>query len=688
MNIRNKFLLENNLVIVPSNIRGNASTKAMFGTVISNMVNFGYIPNAKLYSTLSALDANSLIQFWNELKPAFESVTGANKKMDRHIVYKNFPQEILDMSTGEYWIKQILMYWGLPNDLFTQDEKPRDTLLENTKLKVLQEASSNSLQSLYDQLLGNPSKWTKAQQQYVLDLLATREIILDLIKIPFKENLVFAAAEAVKTKAPLVTRSAMDILRLGVALSDGDFSLKENSKFKSFSRSTRRFLLALLENASNLEEDMARDMSRWKKFMRALRPGDNGNRFPKVIVAYSSLYQGSVKSFNAQVETLISSKDEKVLALLENRPGDFMRRLQVLLQLFGRKAVKSFEKVALKLKIMQLLKLRRYFATIQGRSHRTIAPKGNWTKLKILPNEINVRQVLFGNIVKIIDEIVKNKIITKIPSVKLDPRVENVAIQGNDAELTPYGRNTKFAIPDGVTFIRTASYWKAPEMGNIWFDNGINFFDDKWNALGTCCWNSSTTGLGYSVFSGDPTSSKTVTGEACQMIDIYLDKAKNAGVRYAVWNILCYSGKSFDEVEAVHAAMQWGESSQKGGTFEPSRCQLSFPVKGKSKTKYIAIIDVLERQVIYIDANLKGAVHSAASNTKTLTETMPAYMEYLETQPTIMDLFRDIPPSNDGVPILYDDEGIDIKTKRAYVFKPLNENNEFTQINVSELLTL
>ena len=684
-----KFLLEHNLVVVPPSITRTLASRAMLGTVIANVMHYGYVPSASLYQALAALDTQPLIDFWDGLKPALENVTGADKKMDQHIVYKNFPQEVLDMSDGEYWIKQILMYWGLPNDWFTQEEEQRDSLLEDTELTVLQAASDDSLQTQYNQLLALPSKWTGAQKAYAVDLLDI--VALDLAKVPFKENLVFVAVEAVKVGAKLTTRSATDVLRLGVALSDGDYTLKENSKFATFSRSTRRFLLGLLENASNLEEDMARDKSKWKKFMRALRPGDYAKRFPRVINAYNALYTDSVKSFNALVEMLITSRNEKVLNLLETRPGDFARRLQVLIQLFGRKAVTSFASVAPKLKVIQLLKLRRYFETIQGRSYRTIAPKGNWNKLKVMPSEINAKPMLFKSIVKIIDGTVKAKIATKVSSVNLDPRVANIAIQGNDSELTPYGRNTKFFIPDGVTFIRTASYWKFPTggFGNVWFDNGFNFFDENWSSVGTCCWNANPAGnLQYAVFSGDPTNSKTASGEACQMIDLYLDKAVKAGVRYAVWNILCFSNKSFDEAESVHAALQWGEKPQSGKTFEPSRCQLSFPVTGKNHTKYIAIIDIVDRTVIYVDANLKGNVRSADSNTQSLTETMPAYMEYLETQPTIADLFRGIPQADDGIPILYDDKDVNIQTEQAYVFKPLNENNEFTQVDVSELLSL
>jgi len=668
--------------------RAISAGNPMLATVLANFIYYGYLPSKELYKTMSLLNRHQLTDFWDGLKPALEEITGADKRMGDHIVYKNFPSEVLDMTTSEYWTRQILMYWGLPNDMVTQEEVARDSLLENTELTVLQIASSDALQSHYDQLLALPVRWTQSQRDYALGLLD--DVSLDLTKIPFKENLVVAAVEAVKRGANLVTRSATDVLRLGVALSGGDHTLVEPSKFTSFSRPTRRFMMNLLENASNLEEDMARDKGKWKKFMVALRPGDYAKSYPRTVKANDSLYNDRVKSFSATVDALVKTKDDSVLGLLESRPGEFARRLQMLVQLFGRKAVKSFSNVAPSLKVMQLLKLRAHFETIASRKHRTAAPKGNWSKMQILSNSIKVKPGLFKSLIKAMDDAIAEKVSSKVSSVKLDPRVSNVTLQGNDSDLSPFGRNTKFVIPEEMKFIRTASYWKLPSPGgSTWYDNGFNFFDENWKSVGTCCWDTNPSGsLKYAVFSGDSTNSKSANGEACQMIDIYLDKAAEAGVRYAVWNILCFSHLSFDEAKEVHAALQWGEEPQKGKVFEPSRCQLSFPVRGKNHTKYVAVIDIVERTVIYVDANLKGNVSSARTNSSHLEKTMPAYMEYLNTQPTVADLFRDVPKSDQGTPILYDDDGVEINNGQAYVFKPLNESNKFEQLNVSEILGL
>jgi hypothetical protein len=271
--------------------------------------------------------------------------------------------------------------------------------------------------------------------------------------------------------------------------------------------------------------------------------------------------------------------------------------------------------------------------------------------------------------------------------VKLDDRASMVKIQTNGSELAPYGRGTVFPIPENVTFIRTASYWENASNGNNWFDNGWNFFGENWDVKGTLAWNATNFANKAAIFSGDPTNSKTDDGKACQLIDLYIDKLVAAGVRYAVWNVLCYSKIKFSQATDVFAALQWGEDAQKGKLFEPSRAQLAFPLEGDSFTKYVAYIDLVERKLVYMDANLRADVSSACNNAVTLSETMPAFVEYLDSIPSVHDLFKGVARKNGKINVVYDDANVELtKDEKAYVFKPVNEANSFTQINTSELL--
>jgi len=84
---------------------------------------------------------------------------------------------------------------------------------------------------------------------------------------------------------------------------------------------------------------------------------------------------------------------------------------------------------------------------------------------------------------------------------------------------------------------------------------------------------------------------------------------------------------------------------------EPARCQLAFPIRGANYTKYVTYLDTERRAVVYMDANLKASVQSAAQNGATLSAVLPAFTEYLETQPTVGDLLEELPEGDDLHPL-------------------------------------
>lgn len=684
------ILIKNHLVEIPVPESKTNLDLSIVGTIFSNLAYYGFVLSKEATARLLKLSEEQVKTWWTSTERYLKEITGDSKNMDKFVVYKNFPQECLEKTQCEYWVSQILMYVGFPNDYFTQAEVSRDKMFEKLSLKVLQLAKEGSLNAIYENLLKTPVRWTSEQLSYVRYFVTHQKFELNVKLIPFKENLVTILADVMVHNIKVKLSSATDVLRLGVALSEGDVTFKTNTKFKSFARPHRKFLLGQLENCSNLEEDVARDENRWKKFLYALHPGDYW--YTRVNAVYNKLYNGDVTTFNSAVEALIVNRDSGVLKLLQNRPGEFVRRLHNMIDLFSDAAVEAFIVVIPKLKTQQILKIRNYLLTIGTRKFLTIAPQGNWTKLKILPNtKTAINKSQSAKLIRQMDKILAERLNKKFKDgVALCDKTQFVKLQTSDSDLLPYGRGTVFEIPAAIKFIRSASVWKnkafgqTGHYGNLWYDNGWNFFDSDWKNVGNCCWSESRLG-DAAIFSGDPTSSKDVEGNACQMIDLYIDRLIERGVRYAVWNVLCYNRVSFSKSE-VFAALQWGEEAQKGKLFEPARCQLSFPLKGENMTKYIAYVDLVERKLVYIDANLNGQVNSATSNGKILEKLMPAYVEYLNTLPSVYDLFRNVKFRKTGVPITYSDEGVKIKSGKAYVFKPSNKENKYTQVSLAECL--
>lgn len=662
-----------------------AATNSL-ATVLMNLEYYGYALSTEVYSKLRNLSSANLNTWWAALEPELKKVTGDDRNIGDFVVYKNFPAEVIAKSDAEYWMAQILMYWGFPNEFFTQDVTPRKGMdASERKSIMLKLESCDTLPKIFNSLCASPARWKKTEEA---DILFLTDLFIDgsvnLGNISFKENLVFLAKHFINNGKNVSVKSATDVLRLAAGLSDGDISLKEKIRFKSFDRKTRKFLLSSLEKSSNLEDDIARRKNVWKRFLHQLHAGDYKNTYPKVCAAYDNLYNDRLETFNSRVEAGIIAKDKSVLKLLSKRPGEFARRIAHLTNVFGNHAVEAFIKVLPELSVNQIVTLRAHLETSSARFFRVFPPKGSWSKL-----QVGDARTIDNKHVNKISEAMGEVLSKKVSAVKvLDKRMKDITLPNNGSDEGSYNRGTVFKIPDEVEFIRTASYWECKTGGSTWFDNGWNFFDAAWNSVGDCCWTAPKFHDG-AVFSGDPTNSKEMKGRAAQLIDLYPSKLLKSGVRYAVWNVLCYSKIKFADAKDVFAALQWGNDPQAGKLFEPSRCQLSFQLKGNYYTKFVCVIDLETREMIYIDANLKADVHSAGKNGKELSKIMPAFMEYISSLPTVHDLFRNSVDEKDGNGyIIYTDKDVLFdKEEPAYVFKQEGDN-KYKPIDLNKILGL
>lgn len=672
------ILLRHNYIAIPDS-DGHADIESL-ATVMMNLSYYGFALNTEAYNALTKLSTNDMSSWWSSVEASLKEFTGDDKNIGDFVVYKNFPEEVLKKSDAEYWIPQILIYWGFPKEFFTEEVKPREQMNEKVKQIVLQLAKKDTLLNILNSYLRSPARWKDEEFKNVLFLADRYSVSVALIS--FKENLVRLAESMIQKNQCLNITTATDALRLAAGISACDVSLREKVKFISFKKSMRRFLLSTLEKCHNLEEDMARRPDLWKKLIHQLHPGDYKRQFPRVCSVMDDLYKDNLHTFNARIEALILKKDIDTITLLKTRPGDFRRRLAHMLTLFGTPAEEAFvsNEVLSKLTTYQLVSMRRYLETVNSRTKRVFPPKGNWNKLQLGdPRKLDEKSV--QNICSALDKAITDR----LPKVKyLDPNTDMVKLP-NNGEVSQYARGTAFPIPENVQFIRTASYWQKAGKYNTWFDNGWNFFNSDWKNLGTCCWDAKSFQDG-AIFSGDPTNSKEMNGKACQMIDLYIPELKRLRVRYAVWNILCYSNVPFSDAEDVFAALQWGVDRQKGNLFEPSRCQIAFQLKSKQLTKYICVLDLEKMQMIYLDANLDGKVHSAKMNGKLLEKNMPAYMEYINSLPSVHDLFRNSVSNDAEIQVVYSDKDVSLNGELAYVFKPENQENKYKPVDINGLL--
>jgi len=680
------FLIANGYLRVPAasgEADASAALQAQLGTLLANCASYGYAPSIAALELLRKQDRAGLHAFWHMTEPALKRVTGASYNMGEFVVYKNFPDEVLDMSEAGYWIRQICMYVGAPNEWFTTQAIERPMLDERLSVKVLDLAGPDVLERISASLKASRFRWTDLQQEHALHLLATSNVPLDLSVFGFKENGVRVIAASLGQEREILLQDATDVLRLAAQLSDSDVTLRGDVKFSSFNRQRRRQLVTLLEAAPNLEEDLGTRPRLFKQLLSRLHPGDFGAR--RLCAAYDRLYRGDIQTHNARIERLLGARDDQAIALISARPGDFARRLYMLCSNYGALAASTFLERAGSLPTSRLLQLERYLRTIGSRKTLVYPPRGSWSKAQVkenakVPLESGIRSMLAEGIAKILSR----RLALALPEgVALDRQAEKIKLPTNDQELAPYGRGTRFSIPAEVRFVRTASYWQAKREGNVWYDNGWNFLNSQFKPTGTVSWNSPK--ITGAAFSGDPTNTKDSHGRACQLIDLDLDTLAAGGVRYAIWNVLAYSHLKFSEADLVCAALQWGEDARAGGLFEPARAQMVFPLKGGGYTKYVAYLDLQQRELVYMDADLGGTLSSAKGNEARVASLLPAYLEYLDSLPTVADLFTHAPTGS--IPVLYSDGEVDLpRGQLAYVFQRRNAGNEIKPLELALLL--
>lgn len=668
---------------------GRNDVVARVGTVLNNMAFYGVAPSQRLLDILASADADSLGKWWENLDKTLWEVKGMDRNMDSHVVYKNFPKEVLHMDDSEYWIRQIFMYLGVPKEAMAQPPVDRPELSDDVKMLILHPADRGASELMHE-LQQQTTRWSDEQREsFVVLVNALKPERLSMADFGFRENPLELMADPDQSGLSYIPeleiQDATDVARLASCMSTGEVRLADPVTFASMPRSARRKIVELLENSKNLEADVAQRKSVFKKLFQRLHPGDF--KAPRVQAVYDELFNKRLESYSAKVERLIQEGSPEALTLLAQRPGEVVRRYRVLVEVFGQDAVGVLDSVASKLSTRQLLKLFKYIRTFSQRKYRTIAPNGFWHKLQVIENTVPpMNDQLADESEAVISHVLEERLKRALPEgVDCRGDLDRIKLKANDQALFPVGSGTRYRIPDNCNYLRTGSYWEfGSGSSSVWYDNTWNFFGDQWEPMGACCWNSEKAHGKAAVMSGDPVPGMDEGIRGCQLIDLYIDQLVKKGVRYAVWSILCYSGKPFSAAKDVLGTLQWGENPEAGNLYEPSRAQFVLPMKDSSLNKFVAYVDLKTRELVLMDVTLPVAVSSGMETCEDIARKMPALLEHFHAQPSLADLMQFAP--NGAVPVAESDADQAVVAEKAYVFERVNGDSDFSDLDVEALL--
>jgi hypothetical protein len=65
---------------------------------------------------------------------------------------------------------------------------------------------------------------------------------------------------------------------------------------------------------------------------------------------------------------------------------------------------------------------------------------------------------------------------------------------------------------------------------------------------------------------------------------------------------------------------------------------------------------------------------------------MPAFLEYINSLPSVHDLFRESVNEDGELSVLYSDKDTKLDGDSAYVFRPENKENKYKSVDINALL--
>jgi stress response protein SCP2 len=663
----------------------------MLGAIIGNFGSLGFVISKELFNELEIASKTELETFYKEVFPILQTQVGCNYSYFKPM-YPNFPKQVANASDEELFINAILHYFGdaIGERIIPEYEKEvRFPFCESMEPRFLGLATEEEIWDMWINIFeskASPSTQDKTDIKTFfsinddsnMSIIEKRLFTVEEGKIPSinnKEKLAFTLATILKEKSfdnshfgfkvwsKDNVKTATDVLRIAVAYSNGDESLTKVSKFGKFPRPVRRLLLDLLNNMdhNSVQEDMKRFEGMWIRLAEKLHPGEYKRLKLQIMVAFNNLRNNQIITTNSKIETFLETSDFKeLLIILKTRPGDFARRLNVILCKAEDKfaVIDAFKSIVDKVSTPVLWQLYGYFGSREKQlkfRNRIFLPKTP----KALVSENNLQPINRANTVAILQIIAKsletnyfnNKPIMNGSNVWIDPICNNLLIpSGNrsaSTALRQVARGSRFPLTKDT--VRLFVYWKDIEAKDKWgnrvdLDLSAVMFDKDFKFLGQCSWTNLRDAA--MVHSGDITSAPN---GAAEFLDINLNKLDKE-VAFIACNVYCFTGQKMTELPIGFCGWMGRDKPNSGEIFEPlsveGRCDLTADASSTAPM----ILDVINREIVWADlaVTLNGSCYSTESTVDKTIATAELITRMKDTRVSLFDVFAHNVLARDG----------------------------------------
>lgn len=623
-----------NGIFVPENVTSDENvSNETFATVLKKFEGYGYTFDKELAKTLYALNTEKL----KKISDVFLEVVRKFKSDNAYTVfYRNFPEEVMNLSEMETYFLQFLHYLigYLPEgaEVNESEESIETEPSEFVKLSHLKRVSETEMFDLLKNLLSSNVTLSKTNLKDVLTLLkyCDEKEIKELIRqIKMKETLMRIAKvqfeETGSTYAEFST--ATDVLRF-IALLSGEKLNPRFIAFKYFKRPELNILISKLENVNYLLDDMKRYRKPWRKFFLM-----NGNRisfekYPKVKQAADMLFgkfshitkKGKFELSRNRMNEMSDTEFEEFLASFSKYSGDYIRNLLSLVNRISEeraeKVLKYFLDAAKEANTRLLFQVcDRILNVKSGEAGRVVNAKNNWL---VLEETIKLSDAVLQKTAEAVSYAILEKLSEKEPlgKVWIDESYQNIAMttseKDSNSSLRPLTRGSVIPYSSEVDTLRFFVAWKNFKGNRVDLDLSAVKFDGDFNHLGELAYYShNQAGM---AFSGDITDAPK---GALEYIDIFdVEKVKEDGTRYILMTVRSYNGYTYKEMGTAYAGvleLSKKEAKDKKNLYS-SAVRHGFALSSNTQTVNTIIVDLEKSEYIWLDMNLPTNLKRKESN--------------------------------------------------------------------------
>ncbi|MBR8655294.1 TerD family protein, partial [Achromobacter sp. Marseille-Q0513] len=312
-------------------------------------------------------------------------------------------------------------------------------------------------------------------------------------------------------------------------------------------------------------------------------------------------------SFGSRVETLLAQRHIAALTpLLQQRPGEFARRLDVTLRRSTEPdaVLDAFETVAAQASTPILLQVLAQARAPRPLPLRAFTPKGALAKVYGIQDR---REPLAPEVLARAARICQDALIKRFASLPplgrsfVDPALRDyivpLAQRAASKSLRTLVRGSRLPLPD-TRFIRLFLWWKNGRARTD-IDLSAAFFDANFVFMQTVAYYNLKGFGGY--HSGDIVDAPQ---GASEFIDLDIDALVEKGIRYVVTSINSYTQQPYCDLPECFAGWMARADLASGEVYEPRTVVDRIDIASDTQICLPFVMDLHERRVIWADLGL------------------------------------------------------------------------------------